>query len=774
MKKFTLTLIALVCAIAANAADWYLVGGAFASGDDNGWNDVPERKFRATDNADVFTLGPITLSGDIKIKEAGKWDTAFGSNGSKLKADSEYKANKNGGNIAVDGIIENAVITINAKDYTILVKGEEKENEYDTVYLIGNFGNGWSEDVPSAYPLHLQEGSATLWTGTFTLTAATSYFKMRAGANIYGTGADDVAVKMGEKYRASQSGNAFTLTPGEYTFTFDLAKNADSGELTVTGAVAPPVYPSALYVLGNVNDLNWNPTTGVAMTSSGEGIYTVTDLRVTGQDGNDKGYFSFCEKLMESYTEGAWEIGQRYGATSPDYAASLTEPNEIAPGDKAFCLPNGKYTLTVNLKDMTLTVTGTADPVKFPEALYVLGNVNGFSWNPTQGVVMMSTEEGVYKAEGITVADAEEGNGFFSFCTQLMESYTEGAWEVGQRYGAAELNTPASLTEPNTILKGENSFSIAAGRYDFTVSLKDMTLTVATNTEPPFIPETAYIIGNINGNQFSPTLGTPLEKKFDGVFSLSGVNVTAADGSDYGYFSFCEKLMESYSEGAWELGHRYGPVSADFIPVLDEANTIANSEFAFKVLPGEYTIGIDFNTMSMTISCTRVVYPEAIFMLGNINAQGWNPTNGVRLPAESEGVYSITNQEIMAASEDSEFGYFSFATRLMPEYTEGAWEVGIRYGAEEADKLVIEEEAMKLIPGDNAFMVAAPARYDVIVNLKEMTVTLKPHTQSVSTLDTDEGDAVYFNLQGIRVAEPTGGLYIRVKGDKAEKVIVRK
>jgi len=37
----------------------------------------------------------------------------------------------------------------------------------------------------------------------------------------------------------------------------------------------------------------------------------------------------------------------------------------------------------------------------------------------------------------------------------------------------------------------------------------------------------------------------------------------------------------------------------------------------------------------------------------------------------------------------------------------------------------------------------------------------------------EEGEAVYFNLQGVRVAEPAEGLYIRVINGKAEKVILK-
>ncbi len=46
---------------------------------------------------------------------------------------------------------------------------------------------------------------------------------------------------------------------------------------------------------------------------------------------------------------------------------------------------------------------------------------------------------------------------------------------------------------------------------------------------------------------------------------------------------------------------------------------------------------------------------------------------------------------------------------------------------------------------------------------------------SVAELEADENaEAVYYNLQGVKVAEPENGLYIKVQGNKATKVLVRK
>lgn len=44
---------------------------------------------------------------------------------------------------------------------------------------------------------------------------------------------------------------------------------------------------------------------------------------------------------------------------------------------------------------------------------------------------------------------------------------------------------------------------------------------------------------------------------------------------------------------------------------------------------------------------------------------------------------------------------------------------------------------------------------------------------AVSAIDAEEGEAIYFNLQGARVANPENGIYVKVQGKKASKVVIR-
>lgn len=50
--------------------------------------------------------------------------------------------------------------------------------------------------------------------------------------------------------------------------------------------------------------------------------------------------------------------------------------------------------------------------------------------------------------------------------------------------------------------------------------------------------------------------------------------------------------------------------------------------------------------------------------------------------------------------------------------------------------------------------------------------TVEQYTGAVSGLDNDDAPAVYYDLQGNRVANPARGIYIRVQGGKATKVLV--
>lgn len=359
MKKFYLFLAALVAAMTVNAADWYLMGQPYG-----GWTENAKYKFTpSADDANVQTLEVTELTGDFKIKEKGTWNTSFSSSGSKLQEGVLYHAGTDGANIIVDGSIKDATITINISDRTILVKGAAEENEYTDIYLVGDFGSGWSE-ATTTYPLTLVAGTTNTYEGKYNLTAATTYFKMKAGSLVYGTGGLDIAVEPGESYTAAQSGNAFSIGEGEYTFKFVLDKNADTGVLTVAGEQIV-TFPETMNVIGNVNGATWAYDNVIAMTKDSEGVFSIENIAIGGELGTTFGYFSFCENGDAT----SWEtVGKRYGATTKDEAPDFEAANPAtlaivqAADPFAFKVPEGNYNMTLDFTEMTLSLEKIAAP----------------------------------------------------------------------------------------------------------------------------------------------------------------------------------------------------------------------------------------------------------------------------------------------------------------------------------------------------------------------------------------------------------------------------
>lgn len=61
------------------------------------------------------------------------------------------------------------------------------------------------------------------------------------------------------------------------------------------------------------------------------------------------------------------------------------------------------------------------------------------------------------------------------------------------------------------------------------------------------------------------------------------------------------------------------------------------------------------------------------------------------------------------------------------------------------------------------------------VRIKKIVVSDGTASAGMAEIEVAEaGETIYYNLQGMKVAEPENGLYIKVQGKKATKVLVRK
>ncbi|MBO4870559.1 MAG: hypothetical protein J5565_01080 [Muribaculaceae bacterium] len=235
------------------------------------------------------------------------------------------------------------------------------------LYLIGSF-NDWDKNnmVP------LTKTSTGKWTVTQTMEA-NAEFKLRDEKGYwYGAVGDDDLVFTKNQVTVitpiplEQPGMSFVMpVAGTWTITADKTHlmMVVSGEWNET-VPDPDPDPVDVYVLGEVNANTWAPNVGLKMTKDPDANIYYADIVGSGlyvEDDNFYSFFSFTTKLAEGDNDWDAIAPYRFGAVSNgDFhvtedmlGMSLSLTNE---NGQAFRIPNGAYTLSVNLDEMKLTI----------------------------------------------------------------------------------------------------------------------------------------------------------------------------------------------------------------------------------------------------------------------------------------------------------------------------------------------------------------------------------------------------------------------------------
>ena len=165
-------------------------------------------------------------------------------------------------------------------------------------------------------------------------------------------------------------------------------------------------------------------------------------------------------------------------------------------------------------------------------------------------------------------------------------------------------------------------------------------------------------------------------------------------------------------------------------------------------------------------------YPSVLYMQGHVNGYEWSTSKGIS-KAGQKGVY--TWEDVTIDNGENGYGFISFATKLGSDWD--TVNANHRYGASSENQLLQKGQSqgvVKYVGGMDASSCKSwkikAGTYNVRLDLGSMQVSLT-EPSAVNELEADDDEAVeYYNLQGIRVENPTRGVYIRVKGRKTEKV----
>ena len=661
MKKFFLALCAIIMGMAANAADYYLIGGF------NDWTLKGEGcQFTAAEDGTYVLDYEGTLTSGFKIND-GTWDQGapnFGSNGSALKLGEPYvmTVGSDSKDIAIESTVANPHLVLNVSDPSkpvLTITSTEAPVESVITYAI----HGQIFGVPSWSTTEMTEAEDGTWTLTADIVAGEfGIKKLDNGTQIAWFAADGAAaVSVNTAMHAKVDGTNWTSTlEGKYTFVFDPAAMT----LTIKGEETPvdpdPVDPDPV-----------------------DPVYTYA--------------------IHGSVFTGSWES------------------RGMDKGE------NGTWILTATLQ---------------------------------------AGEFGIRKLDA-------EGN--------------QAAW-ISAQSGYAEAVVGIAMTAAT--VNNTNWVSNLVGEYTFVFDPTAMTLTIVGEETPvdpdpvdPVDPVYTYAIhGQIFGNpSWSSTAMTAAE---DGTWTLTA-NIVA------GEFGI-KKLDAEGNQAGWIAAQSGYPEAV--VGIAMTAATVNNTNWV-STLEGEYTFVFDPTAMTLTIVGVETpvdpdpvdpdpvdpVLPAHVYIVGNLADGNWATATAPELTfAEDTKLFSIENIEIKPSSDESTTGYFSFIT------VQGSdWDTevnnGDRYGAPEKDALLTVPSTTNVTlfkagvnaSAANSWKVEA-GYYDIVLDLANMTINIIESDSSAADIELgNEVAPVYFNLQGVQVAEPAAGLYIEVRGNQVRKVMIK-
>lgn len=225
------------------------------------------------------------------------------------------------------------------------------------------------------------------------------------------------------------------------------------------------------------------------------------------------------------------------------------------------------------------------------------------------------------------------------------------------------------------------------------------------------------------------------------------------------------KFLTTYDFGNKELH----PVAANATPDAEGKVSLMVDGDDNKIHVTEsanYLINVD--TESLTATIVKSAYQQThipycvLFMVGSAFESNYNCDQGhiMRQNQEEPYLFASKNEAMLS-------GLFKIDWAIKGA---GTWDKKYWYfrDADDATKMILAAD------GDNQWEITTPGNYDITANILTNTIDITSADAGVTEVETDDAsaEAVYYNLQGERVANPEkGSLVIRVAGGRAHKLI---
>ena len=362
--------------------------------------------------------------------------------------------------------------------------------------------------------------------------------------------------------------------------------------------------------------------------------------------------------------------GTKYTQDDVDYAAARVaakaQNKQIATGDwRELSIPFS-YTDASKAKAILVTISTNATPGK--------GSANDQVWVDDMELVYNAGINNI-ALNGVTL----EGFNFDAATKTYDLSYS------GQALNLTAENFDVT-TEGQSAMVVKNVENLGYGNYRVAIGVtgpdfKNYALYTINVTRNPLTGK-AYVMGTVNGNTWAANVGYEMTAGENNVYTARITTTGSADG--YDYFSFTTQLANDADGWDGIKGFRTGAESADLL--IDDSNLgtalsltdwgIYNS---FKIAAGEWDLTLDLNNKTLTVSKVFNPITGKVYILGDVNGNGWHANNGVEMSTEDQKIYTA---EVTTAGENSLY-YFGFTTELANDDDEGGWNyiLPYRFGA---------------------------------------------------------------------------------------------
>ena len=387
-------------------------------------------------------------------------------------------------------------------------------------------------------------------------------------------------------------------------------------------------------------------------------------------------------------------------------------------------------------------------------AYYIVGNAPFGDWNPGAGVEMTQNTDGTYSYKA-TIS----GSVWFVFASGL-----DASWDVfnsNYRYGPSGSDVEVGVGQWTPTPQGGDKsykFTGSGSEYVFTFNPFAMQFKIEGYVDPGALEITSYTVAgapaSVFGTEWDPAnTANDKIKQADGKYMLQKFGCELAAGSNVEF-----KVAGNHAWGdAWP--------AENFVAPIEESGVY---DLTFTIDPETKEVGF-----AMTQSGTIDVRTGDLFILGEVNGNGWDPSNGIKMTTEDGNIFTstITTEGTNTDENDGKsYSFFSFTTKLGENAEDWASIGAYRIGSTE-DGFILSEDMFGVdVPmgnfgQGNSFKVTA-GTYDLTVNLDAKTMVINNHAKEtteapVINIETTE-DAVIISATG------EGEVKLYVNGEEVE------